>query len=87
MIANAKIVVSVSFSGNREYPDYREYQVFLSEFMTTNSIKPRTFSTDEQSFRDLRHLEYINFLNLQFLSFACCYDVFCCCLGEKSKPS
>ena len=30
----------------------------------------------------------INFLNSQFLSFcACCYDVFCCCLEEKSKLS
>ena len=61
MIVNAKIVVSVSFSGNRQYCDYREYQVFLSEFMTANYIKPRTFSTDEQSSRDLHRLEYINF--------------------------
>ena len=28
------------------------------------------------------------FFKFTFLSFgACCYDVFCCCLGEKSKPS
>ena len=38
MIVNVKIVVSVLFSGNQEYRDYREYQVFLSEFMTTNYI-------------------------------------------------
>ena len=49
--------------------------VFLSEFMTTNKIKPRSFSTDEWSARDLRHFEYINFLNSHFI-----------CLGEKSKP-
>ena len=33
---------------------------FLSEFYD-NKWKPRTFSTDERSSRDLRHLEYINF--------------------------
>ena len=71
MIVNAKIVVSVSFSGNREYCDYREYQVFLSEFMTTNQIKPITFSTDKRTARDLRQLEYINFLNSHFYHLVC----------------
>ena len=36
MIVNAKIVVSVSFFGNRENRDHGECQVFLSEFMTKN---------------------------------------------------
>ena len=35
-IVNMKIVVSVSFSANREYRDYQEYRVFLLEFMTAN---------------------------------------------------
>ena len=46
--------------------------------MTTNEINPRTFSTNERSFRDLPHLEYINFLNLNFLSFGA-YDVTMMC--------
>ena len=47
--------------------------------------KPKTFSTNERSSRDLRHLEYVKFINSHFLSFGmCCYDVFFCCL-EKRK--